>query len=182
MSKRRRIAIAGAVCGALAAALVVGLCAASRLYRIPSGSMRPALLPGDVILTNTLPLALGGPERWDVLVFHRPPGEGNDGAPPEMVYVKRLAGLPEETVLLAQEGFRVNGAIHAPPAEVHWNQRGFYAVRGEALQVPEGRYFFLGDNGMDSRDGRYWGTVRRKDLLGRALLVVWPPERWGWVR
>jgi signal peptidase I len=170
-------------------------------FRIPTGSMEGTLLVGDFLLVNKavygaqvpgtavrLP-AFGEPERGHVLVFS-PPHE------PAKNYVKRLVGLPGDTIHMRDKVLFVNGvpvaepyARHADPMDVHdpgmrWQLdhlvdpsfRNHYRPSRDnwgPVVVPAGRYFVLGDNRDDSEDSRYWGFVDHTAIKGRPLLVYY---------
>jgi signal peptidase I len=146
--------------------------------------MRPTLLEGDLILVNKfiygakipftglrLP-ALSQPKRGDVIVFIYPEDRKKD-------FIKRLVGLPGETVEIKEGYIYINDK---PLLEPLFNQRYYYnrgdlAREGERLVVPADSFFVLGDNSASSKDSRYWGFVHRQDILGKALLIYWPPQR-----
>jgi signal peptidase I len=172
---------------------------------IPSGSMRPTLLEGDVVLVDRLAydlklpltdivlLPLGTPRRGDVVTFTSP----SDG----VRLIKRLVALPGDSVELRDDVLVVNGsaAAYERPREVA-EPAGFGGgvVRGVRVTervegsertvqflaevparrnfgpivVPEGSYFFLGDNRDDSADSRYIGAVPRRLLIGRAHHIL----------
>lgn len=178
----RRAALAGMLAGAAFVAALAVLASTSTLFRIHGASMKPALAQDEVVLTSVLPLWTGGPSRWDVLIFRRAHGHeanGTDaGDAPDLTLVKRVAGLPHETVLLAQEGLRVDGRIVEAPVPAEWTRTGRYALDPPGLALAPGEYFMLGDNGRLSRDSRSWGPVHRESLRGKVLFVVWPPARW----
>jgi signal peptidase I len=170
---------------------------------IPSASMRPTLLEGDVVLVNRLaydfkvPLtnislvSLGEPRRGDVITFASP----RDG----VRLIKRLVGLPGDVIELRDDRLFINGM----PAEYSGVTQvaepvGPYSVQGvraaerlgareHAVQflpgiparrnfgpivVPQGSYFFLGDNRDNSADSRYFGVVPRSALIGRAHHIL----------
>ena len=145
-------------------------------FRIPSGAMAPTLLVGDHILTNKRAYRAGDPERADVAVLEDPTDSTK-------LFVKRVVGLPGDTIEMRRKVVWLNGAPLDEP----------YAVRGDAatptpadyppLTIPRGYYFVLGDNRDASNDSRAWGPVAREKLRGRAQLVYWS---WGdagpWVR
>jgi len=167
-------------------------------FRIPTGSMERTLLAGDFILVNKaaygmrLPFTpfripgLASPGRGDVVVFTPPHDAGKH-------YVKRLIGLPGDTVEMNHHTVRVNGgridepyARYSGRADVHppgslWQCRHTVLRRGDwchpsrdswgPIVVPSDRYLVLGDNRDDSEDSRYWGFVPRSAIRGRPLLV-----------
>jgi signal peptidase I len=156
-------------------------------FKIPTGSMEPNLLIGDHLLVNKFVFAptVSGIERMllpirdvrrgDVVVFKFPED-------PERDFIKRIIGLPGETIELKDRTIYINGkAIDEPYA--HYLPRPEGGDReitagdvrehyGPAL-VPEGHYFAMGDNRDNSQDSRYWGFLPKSNLKGRALLIYW---------
>ncbi len=170
-------------------------------FRIPSGSMLPTLHIGDFILVNkfaygvrlpvthTRILETGSPERGDVMVFRYPKN-------PEVDYIKRVIGLPGDTIGYFDKTVYVNGepvtmtagprdgsleeSVPANVVLLH-EQLGdvthdiFHDPRGRQFEkefvVPEGEYFMMGDNRDHSNDSRYWGTVPEENLVGKAFRI-----------
>lgn len=144
-------------------------------FKIPTGSMRNTLIEGDRILVNKLIYRFEEPERGDVVVFKYPPNRKRD-------FIKRLAGKPGETLAIQNGRLTINGEEVADPGIFrdifYYNKEDWpYARSGEDVEIPEGQYFVLGDNSANSSDSRNWGFVPRKDIIGRAFLVYWPPTR-----
>ncbi|MFC1674664.1 signal peptidase I [Candidatus Omnitrophota bacterium] len=158
-------------------------------FKIPTGSMRPTLIEGDIILVNKfiygakipftnlrLP-AVRQPKRGDVIVFVYPDNPKKD-------FIKRLVAVGGETVEID------NGTIYvdAEPltgssfSQRYYYNRGDFAGEGRKIKVPEDSYFVLGDNSASSQDSRYWGFVPRENLLGKALVIYWPPRRIRMIR
>ncbi len=153
-------------------------------FKIPTGSMRMTLLEGDLILVNKfiygakvpftnlrLP-ALREPKRGDVLVFIYPEDKDKD-------FIKRLAGLPGETVEIKGGSIYINGKPAQEPVfnRTYYYNRGDFGAEGQKIIVPLDSYFVLGDNSASSKDSRYWGFVPKDNLLGKALIVYWPLSR-----
>lgn len=177
-------------------------------FRIPSSSMEGTLLVGDFLLVDKtvygaevpgthlrLP-ALSEPRRADVVVFHPPHAL-------ERYYVKRIVGLPGDTLRMRDKQLYVNGLAQNEPYVIldpeardsshptmSWQNRFRIGV-GRVVRrptrnnwgpiiIPEGRYFVLGDNRDNSEDSRYWGLVDREEILGRPWRVYYsfdPDER-----
>lgn len=166
-------------------------------FKIPSGSMKPTLIEGDFILVNkfnyglrlpvigTLIYPRGLPKRGDVLVFKYPED-------PRINYIKRVVGLPGDTIRYVDKRLQVNGqwvpqtlAAQLPPElpviEVFNEQLGTvnhqiwnmleHSQRAGEWAVPQGHYFVMGDNRDNSRDSRAWGFVPDKLIVGRAFAV-----------
>jgi signal peptidase I len=110
---------------------------------------------------------IGGPQRGDVIVFEPPNRPGED-------YVKRIIGLPGETVEVRNGQVFIDGR---PLAEPFVPGQMSYTMRPQV--VPEGTVFVLGDNRNNSNDSHNWGTLPIENIVGRAWLSYWPPESWG---
>jgi signal peptidase I len=144
-------------------------------FKIPTGSMRPTLIEGDRILVNKLLYRFREPVRGDVLVFKYPPDRKRD-------FIKRLVAGPNETLRIEEGRLYVDDEQVMDPEVFqkifYYNKEDWpYGRAGESIEVPEENYFVLGDNSANSSDSRNWGYVDRKDLVGRAFLVYWPPSR-----
>jgi len=181
-------------------------------FRIPSGSMMPTLLVGDFILVNKFAyglrwpvlnrkfVAIGDPERGDVVVFRFP-------RDPTIDYIKRVVGVPGDEIQYRDKTLYVNGESapqtmvrkylgvgagagmtntdlrmenltdveHQILVDPKWpdykcSPYSVLAVGG-GLKVPEGRYFVMGDNRDNSNDGRCWGFVPEENLVGKAFAI-----------
>ena len=165
-------------------------------YRIPSSSMEPYLncaKPGqgclgdssDRVLACRICLTFSNPSRGDVIVFDTPRAAANacgEGG----TFVKRLIGLPGETLRESDKGFI---SIRGPNSKVWVKLKEPYiSTRARELdagryqqtwKVPDGEYFMMGDNRSASCDSRQWGAVPRSDLIGTVFFVYWPPDRIG---
>ena len=180
-------------------------------FRIPSSSMMPTLLIGDFILVNKFAYGLrlpvtnhkivsfGEPERGDVIVF-RYPGDSPNDPDRGTDFIKRVVGVPGDTITYRNKVVYVNGEAQAQQdlgtyvgsgsgADMSGNalrvedlsgvkhrilvrrDDGFQGMREGSFQVPEGAYFVLGDNRDNSRDSRYWGVVPEQNLVGKAFLI-----------
>ncbi|RKY39897.1 MAG: signal peptidase I [Candidatus Omnitrophota bacterium] len=141
-------------------------------FKIPTGSMRPTLQEGDRILVNKLIYRFKEPERGDIIVFRYPLNPKRD-------FIKRLVAKGKEKVEIREGRILINGreVENENLKRFYYYNYGRYGKRGVEVEVPEGHYFVLGDNSVVSRDSRYWGFVPRKNLLGKAFLIYWPPSR-----
>jgi signal peptidase I len=153
-------------------------------FKIPTGSMRMTLIEGDLILVNKLiygskiPLTnirlpkVRDPQRGDIIVFIYPEDRKKD-------FIKRLIGLPGETVEIKSGSIYVNEKPLTDPlfSLRYYYNRGDFAQEGQKIIVPPDSYFVLGDNSASSKDSRYWGFVPFKNVLGKALVIYWPLNR-----
>ena len=165
-------------------------------YRIPSASMERTLLcarPGlgctastsDRVLVNRLAYDFGSPQRGQIVVFTAP-RKANDCQPGDAgtTFVKRLIGLPGDTVREDGEGFiwirRAGAKGWTKLAEPYLSAQSRLADRkhfDHSWKVPHGEYFMLGDNRANSCDSRTWGPVPRASLIGPVIFTYWPPDR-----
>ena len=156
-------------------------------YRIPSSSMEPTLHCArpepfcearfsDRVLANRFIYRFRSPKRGEIIVF-KTPGNApvcSDGKVGE-TFVKRLIGLPGETVSEKNGFVSIDGKPLAEPyikADRRDHMTGSW-------KVPNGEYFFMGDNRTESCDSRTWGSVPSKNLIGEVFFVYWPPNRIG---
>jgi signal peptidase I len=161
-------------------------------FKIPTGSMEENLLIGDHLLVNKFVfgpaaspperavLPISSIQRGDVIVFKYP-------VDPERDFIKRVIGLPGETVEVRQKVVYIDGkpldepyAHYLEPAAVGSEGAEVTAFdvreRYGPVTVPEGEYFVMGDNRDNSQDSRYWGFLPRDHVKGRALLIYWSYE------
>jgi signal peptidase I len=169
---------------ALVAALLIKTFAIQAFF-IPSQSMEPTLLPGDRVLVNKLAYDFHPVHTGDVIVFRRPP---NDTTPGIDDLIKRVIGLPGQTIYVANCGVYINGKELAQPyLPKGWqNPSSEYCTTWtsnlpDPYKVPKGYYFVMGDNRKDSYDSRYWGPLPANYIVGRAFVRMWPPSRLGFL-
>jgi signal peptidase I len=154
-------------------------------YRIPSSSMEPTLhcaRPGlgclahfsDRVLACRICLDRRDPARGDIIVFNTLP-EAKIKCDEGGTFVKRLIGLPGETVSERNGFVFINGR----PLKESYVAPGHRDTQSGTWHVPNGQYFFMGDNRIESCDSRQWGSVPRRNLIGTVFFVYWPPSRIG---
>lgn len=149
----------------LAIVLYFGINAISVRVRVDGFSMNPTLQDGEYILVNRLAYELGEPQRGDIVVFSFP-------MDPQQDLIKRVIGLPGESVSVQNGQVLVNGLpleepyIAAPP------------IYNGTWEVPQGQLFVLGDNRNESKDSHEWGLLPLENVVGRAVLIYWPPTQW----
>ena len=141
-------------------------------FFIPSGSMEPTLAVGDRVLVNKLSYHLHSVHRGDVIVFTKP---ANDNSPGVKDLIKRVIGLPGETISGQNGHVLIDGRQLAEP----WLPKGETTAPFPPTAIPAGDYFMMGDNRGDSADSRIIGPVARHLFIGRAFVRVWPLSRLG---
>ena len=165
-----------------------------QVYRIPTESMEPHLLAGDHVLVNKFifaPTATDGELRWlpqrsphrgDIAVFRFPPD-------PHREFIKRCIGEPREKLQITDKQLFLNEqefdeAGYAVHTDDRVYSRSLFLDDGYRLRdnfgpmlIPEGYFFFLGDNRDHSFDSRFWGPVPRTYVRGRPWLVLWSGAR-----
>jgi signal peptidase I len=168
----------------LVLALVVTLTLRTFVFQtffIPSGSMEPTLQIGDRIIVDKLAVDWGTMHRGDVLVFTAPPDEDCMGVH-DVDLVKRVIGLPGDTLYSLGNTIYVNGH-KLTEAWTHTEPLGPppIALQSHPVVVAARHYYMMGDNHSSSCDSRYWGTITRSDIIGKAVLRVWPFSRIGFL-
>lgn len=183
---------------------------------VPTGSMNPTIVEGDRILVDKAAYGLrvpftnmrlthgGDPQRGDIVIFPSP----KDG----MTLVKRVVGLPGDTIAMRGERLTINGkpldyastrseADGELPVATRGEQREYFSeALGEAthpimvlpqrnamrtfgpVTVPQGQYFMMGDSRDNSEDSRYFGFVKRETLVGRAYRVAYSLDADRWYK
>ncbi len=155
---------------------------------VPSSSMETLISPGDRLFGNRLAYKFSDPERFDVVIFKYPVDE-------EENYIKRIIGLPGETVRIENAKIYIDDATE-PLQENYLPEKWVIANDGYEFEVPDDCYLMLGDNRNVSADARYWaeeaydnglvdsvkeGTsyeyVSRDKILGKAMFTYWPHFR-----
>ncbi|MDI6632643.1 MAG: signal peptidase I [Bacillota bacterium] len=165
----KRLSFFGDILESLVIAVILAVLIRTFIFQpfyIPSGSMVPTLYEGDRIIVSKLSYRFHPPQRGDIVVFRFPLDQ-------KKTYVKRLIGLSGETVQLKDGRLYINGREVPEP---YLPPNTYFADFGP-VKVPEGSYFMLGDNRMNSEDSRIWGFLDRRLIVGKAVLLYWPPNR-----
>lgn len=154
---------------ALAVLLFFGINMVSARVRVDGESMMPTLQNGEFILVSKLSYQFKPVEQGDIIVFHFP-------SDPTQELIKRVIGLPGDFIQIGNGVVRVNGVslsepyIAASPGyDGEWN-------------VPEGQLFVLGDNRNDSSDSHSWGYLPIEKIVGKAVMIYWPPNVWKMIQ
>jgi signal peptidase I len=135
-------------------------------FVVIGASMQPSFYEEERVVVSKLAYKFHEPERGDVVVF-LPPGNMEDDL------IKRIIGLPGETVEVRDGVVYVN---NLPLDEPYIKQAPNYQYSVEV--VPENEYWVLGDNRNNSNDSHTGWTVPREDMIGKAWLIIWPPDKW----
>ena len=153
----------------LAVVLFLGINAISARVRVDGSSMNPTLQNGEFVLVSRMAYRIGDMQRGDIIVFR----SINEI---DLDLIKRVIGLPGDDVMVQDGRVMINGQplsepyIAAPPR-----------YNGE-WQVPEGYLFVLGDNRNDSSDSHQWGLLPLDNVIGKAVLIYWPPPEWNLIQ
>lgn len=148
-------------------ALFIGLHYSAQAVPLDGPSMQPGLHTNERVLVNSLAYTFRGPQRGDVIVFHPPT------APTER-FIKRVIGLPGDTVTLTPTQVIVNGVVLSEPY-VDLAPPGESAnPEPQTFRLNESQYFVMGDNRTNSEDSRFFGPITQREIIGQAEFVVWP--------
>jgi signal peptidase I len=142
-------------------------------YVVSGESMMPTLQDGNKLVVNKIGYEMGSLDRFDVIVFHANKKED---------YVKRVIGVPGDTVKYSNDVLYVNGKAQK---ESYLQKYKEQLPKGEKLTgdfpattVPKGKIFVLGDNRRVSMDSRYFGFVDEDKIVGNVDLRYWPLKEW----
>ncbi len=177
----------------LTLAIFLGVRSVVQNFRVEGASMEPTLQTGQYLLINKasyfhvegtpldsmLPTSrqgstdylFGGPQRGDVVVFRAP-------TQPDKDFIKRVIGLPGDTILVKNGQVLVNGHSLDEPY-IHFPATYTFPFDGQPRTVPDGHYFVLGDNRPNSSDSHLGWFVPVDNLVGKAWISYWPPPSWG---
>lgn len=147
-------------------------------------SMMPTLEDGDRMIVNKIGYTIGEPDRFDIVVFH---------APEQKDYIKRVIGLPGDTVEYKDDVLYVN---NEPYEEPYLDQYKSEILDGTLTEdftlsdiplidsgvVPEDHIFVMGDNRRYSKDSRHIGPVEIDEVIGSTSVIFWPIKDIGWVK
>jgi signal peptidase I len=171
-----------------------------RVYSAGESIVRGYVQAGDQVFVDRMTYQFRDPHGADVFVFKTTGIRGIemnlDPAMGSQFYIKRLAGMPGQTLRIDAPKLFLNGneATNAPFRRVMSCENGYRGYSNpssaqylttpeETFTVPPHSYFALGDNSYNSSDSRYWGIVPERNVIGRGFFVYWPfSERWGFIR
>jgi len=149
-----------------------------RPFQVNGNSMHPNFYDKEYILTNIIVLRFKNPKLGDVIVFKSP-------ADPEKDYIKRVIGIPGDSVLIKNGNVYINGkrldeSPYLNPSVKTYG--GSFIKEDQAMVIALDEYFVLGDNRSSSSDSREWGFVPGKFIIGESFLVYWPPKSMGLIK
>lgn len=143
-------------------------------------SMMPTLESGERMIVNKIDYKLSDIQRFDIIVFH---------APEKKDYIKRIIGLPGDTLEYRNDQLYINGKKLTEPYLDKYKSRivdGGTLTEDFSLEdytgkkvIPKGYYFVMGDNRRNSKDSRHIGVVAKSEIVGKASIVFWPMEQFG---
>jgi signal peptidase I len=147
-------------------------------FFIPSASMEPTLHIGDRIIVNKLSVELGTVHVGDILVFKAPKAVATDCGDTVADLVKRVIGVPGDTLYSKGNTIYVNNE----PLKQPWTHVADIGVKTiKPTYVTKNHYFMMGDNEPNSCDSRYWGLIPRSAVIGKAFVRIWPLSRLGFL-
>jgi len=150
----------------LAVVLFFGINAISARVRVDGFSMRPTLEDGEFVLVSKMSYRFGHVDRGDIIVFHFPMN-------PDEELIKRVIGLPGDHISVQSGILSVNGQVINEPYIA-----GTPSYSGE-WDVVDGKLFVLGDNRNNSNDSKDWGLLPLEKVVGKAVVIYWPPPLWN---
>ena len=144
-----------------------------QVFRVPSGSMLPTLQLGDRLVVDKVPGLAHSIQRGDIIVFNKVPADNDPSTP---VLVKRVIGLPGETISSQGDAVYIDGRAIKEPWLAAMNATA--SCPQAAFDIPtthisRNHYFVMGDCRGNSDDSRAWGTVPLGNIIGRVFVVIW---------
>lgn len=137
-------------------------------FIVSGASMEPNFHNGEYLIIDELTYEFRPPERGEVVVFRYPLN-------PSEFFIKRIVGLPKETVEIKSGKIFIGGAAFEEP----YLSDSLKTAPDIKIMLDDGEYFVLGDNRAHSSDSRFWGALPQEKIMGRALLRLWPIARAG---
>lgn len=142
-------------------------------HKVSGSSMVANFHNGDYIITNKLATRMSLPVRGEVIILKNPRNPENE------VFIKRVVGLPGETLKISNGKVYINGKLlqepYLPP-DLETNGEGFLRD-GDEVNIPADNYFVMGDNRRNSSDSRDFGLLKKELIIGQAFLRYWPLDK-----
>lgn len=149
----------------LAVVVFITIQATIQTFVVLQTCMLPNFHEGEWVMVSKVVYFFGDPQRGDVVIFKDPNGQDD--------FIKRVIAIPGDMVEVKNEAVYVNGVKLDEP---YVKDPASYIMA--KLEVPEDSYFVLGDNRNNANDSHRWGFVPRKNIIGKAWLITWPPTDW----
>lgn len=142
--------------------------------QVSGNSMYSTFYDKEYILTDKITYRLGEPKRGDVVVFKSPKN-------PDVDFIKRIIGLPGETVALTNGRVYINNEAlpESYLSDKIFTPGSYFLREGGSVVVPDGQYFVMGDNRTGSSDSREWGPMKKEEIIGRVFFRYFPFDRFG---
>lgn len=147
---------------------------ASVRFFIEGPSMQPSFHNDQYLIVSRLHYLLDTPQRGDIVVFDAP---GDDEQAENPLLIKRLIGMPGETITFREGQLYIDGQLVNEPYIKEVCTTG--TCQDRTWEVGAGQYFLMGDNRNNSRDSRVFGPVTKDRIIGEAIIRYWPPQDWG---
>ncbi len=139
----------------------------ARPFIVNGSSMLPTLHSSEYIIIDQVKYKFNDIKRGDVVVFRAPPE-------PNKFYIKRIIGLPNETVKIENGKVSIINESHPGGFELSEDHIKYNTNTNLTYKIPEGNYFVMGDNRAESFDSKDWGTLPKEEIRGRAWLRLFP--------
>ncbi len=139
-------------------------------YLVDGSSMDPTFKNGEYLIVDEISYRFEEPKRGDVIIFRYP-------LDPRQFFIKRIIGLPGETIQLSPNGTTVVNAEHPEGIKIEEPYVVFNKTDTLNFTLKDGQYFAMGDNRTASADSRLWGPVPRKNIVGKPFLALFPIDK-----
>lgn len=146
-----------------------------QVHEIKGASMNPNFYDSERILTDKISYRFRKPERGEVIIFRAPKNR-------ELDYVKRIIGLPGETIKVQGGNIYLNDQKLTEtyiPEKI--TNPGAFLTLNQKFLIPEDEYILMGDNRMHSSDSREWGLVNKDDIIGKVFVRFWPATNFSFI-
>lgn len=144
-------------------------------FYVKGASMEPSFFDHEYLIIDELSYRFNDPERGDIVVFRYP-------ADPKQFFIKRVVGLPGETVEVDETEVKIYNDEHPNglvlDESIYLGEDYISSPTKRTVTLKAGEYFVMGDNRSSSLDSRFFGAIKRSDIVGRVWLRGWPFDRW----
>lgn len=144
-------------------------------FYVKGASMEPSFFDHEYLIIDEVSYRFAEPKRGDIVVFRYP-------VDPKQFFIKRVIGLPGETVEVSEEGVKVYNDQYPNGMTIdestYLPKETVPSTISRTLNLKSGEYFVMGDNRGSSLDSRFFGAIKRTDIVGKVWLRGWPFDRW----